>query len=337
MANKLNVGLGGVIPGCLGAQAAKRQSALLAELDACFAAADGPTQPKHKPALSLDPMNEDMMDLCRSWSSVDQGDVRNTCVAFSTLALIELYERIHQGKSTFSDYSEEFLYAKMRVDHKPAPDELPNNYDEGGTFLEQAVQALEISGVCMEDTMPYVKAASRPDALTTPTDAAVAEALDHRVPKGSLKELRLCAENPGDWRKVPILKTVRRALQMGSPVVVSFPVYGASNEWSNRYGSGWRYGHVLDPLAPSDVVSVFEDNTVEKKVRGGHAVCIVGFLEGTDGQDGRFVFKNSWGHRFAKLFEQSPVTPPDIGYGTVSQTHVANHCWELMYRDPQVS
>ena len=220
----------------------------------------------------------------------------------------------------------------MRRDHAPDDGELPNNYEGGSTFLNQASQVFGMTGVCLEDTMPYITGNKKPDFTSDPTHDAELEAHKYRIPEKNFKYFRLSASDPKAWRDVPIIEVIRNALQNGSPVAVAFPVYGKSNQWSNIYSDGWRFGEVLDPRHPPDVVSVFESESVDQLIKGGHAVCIVGYLEGEDGAEGRFVFKNSWGHRFARRFDGALVPPPRPGYGTVSLSHMENHCWEMMYR-----
>ena len=179
-----------------------------------------------------------------------------------------------------------------------------------------------MTGVCLEDTMPYITGNKKPDFTSDPTHDAELEAHKYRIPEKNFKYFRLSASDPKAWRDVPIVEVIRNALQNGSPVAVAFPVYGKSNQWSNIYSDGWRFGEVLDPRHPPDVVSVFESESVDQLIKGGHAVCIVGYLEGQNGAEGRFVFKNSWGHRFARRFDGALVPPPRPGYGTVSLSHM---------------
>ena len=339
MRNTSQKRFGGAKPGNTSDLFDQSQASLIAELAALSRAErDDPDRfdPRETaeklvrlPGVSLASLTDATWALLESWPAQDQGRNRSTCVPFAVLAMIELRERLSTAALEFPNYSEEFLYAKMRVDHQPTID--AHNYNSGSTFLDQAADALIASGVCDERTMPYDTGASRPDYTQVPTDNAKSEAATRKFPVDSFQYLRLRRKDPAEWRGEDINGIVRRELKAGNPVVASFPIYYKSNSWTNFHSDGWKYGEIQDPSWPAHIVDVYDAGIATESVLGGHAVCIVGTRPGSGINDERFVFRNSWGNRFARAYDKALIPPPRAGYGTISGTHLQNHCWELLY------
>lgn len=330
---------GGAIPGDTSDDFDEFQASLLSDLAALSQAERGdpnrfdPRKSADKTVrlsgVSLSSLTDATMALFERWPAQDQGQNRSTCVPFAVLAMIELRERISTAASEFPNYSEEFLYAKMRADHHPRTE--AHNYNTGSTFLDQAANALIASGVCDESIMPYYTGASRPDYTQIPTAIAESQAANRKFPKDSFRYLRLRQKDPTEWRGADINKTVRRELNAGNPVAASFPIYDQSNCWTNIHSDGWQYGTIQDPIWPAHIVDVYDAGIVTESVLGGHAVCIIGVLPSSGKDEERFVFRNSWGDRFARAYDKALIPTARAGYGTISGTHLQNHCWELLY------
>ena len=292
--------------------------------------------------VRLDPLSDEAMEIFTSWQPKEQGKMRSTCVAFSVLAMAELYERLVTGGDEMPDYSEEFLYSKMRRKHARCP--LPPNYEDGSSFMQQAGDALEKWGVCSTRLMPYELRTSIADYLEFPSTPVKENAARRQFPEHYFTYLRLylddCEQANGKeaWKNEKLAERIRSELQSGNPVAAAFPIYRGDNQWTHPASTGWRRGNIGDPDKYAHVVDAFADNEIGKKpIIGGHAVCIVGFREGQDGRDGRFLFRNSWGKRFAAEFrdlnDDDLLRLPGAGYGTISAAHVENHCWELLFRN----
>lgn len=315
---------GGALPGEAGASALAKQGDRLETLQRNLGADPSPASGAGE--TTLDPLNEETWELLRNWQPHEQTSERSTCVAFAVLAMVEFKRRLATGTGDFPDYSEEFLYSKMRRKHLPDPP--PPNWEDGSTFMEQAADALETWGVCEQATMPYNQETKEPAHLEIPTRAMKAAALDRRYDADSFEYFRLYRKNADAWRDVRLVDLIRTELQAGNPVSVSFPIYEQDNQWSHPASSGWRYGYVTDPMHHAHVADCYEEAV------GGHAVCITGFRSDAANPEGRFFFRNSWGDRFAWDYERTEgdvYAPPRPGYGTISAAHVENHCWELMF------
>ena len=337
---------GSAIPNDGDARAIESQAALFETLqsqlwaspdaDILVPFARSPAELSAAPTMSLDPINDAALHLFRAWEPQDQGNYRSTCVAFSVLAMIELHEHLRGNQPSVANYSEEFLYYKMRNEHEP--EDQPANYASGSTFMQQGANALESSGVCLDATMPYRAEITEPDYTEMPKPGALDEAKGRKFGPGSFYYARLYKKALDAWRKMDLVTTFRQALKHGCPISAAFPLYVGDDQWSHYLSNGWRFGYVTDPNPTNrpNIVDIIKENDIGSVINGGHAVCIVGYQNGEDGAEGRFLFRNSWGDRFAGKFddERLPMNAPRRGYGTVSAAHVQNHCWEFMFQKP---
>ena len=114
MDNTRTKGFGGAIPGAASDSTVASQKALIADLArkgrgttklTPFGRQHAPSTPKAFSGVSLDPLNDAAKALLESWPAQDQGQTRNTCIAFATLAMVELFDRLHSDGDSFTNYS----------------------------------------------------------------------------------------------------------------------------------------------------------------------------------------------------------------------------------------
>ena len=256
--------------------------------------------------LSLDPISQGAMQLFESWAPQHQGGKRATCVAFAVLAMVELYDRLHTKSDGIANYSEEFLYYMMREKHVPSV--MPENYENGSTFMDQAARALETNGVCSEATMPYNGAPTEPAHVEKPSIGVIEEALNNRFDPDSFHYLRLFKKEPEKWKAQGLVKVIRNELKNGNPVTAAFPLYSGDDQWFDPDSVGRRFGWVADPTAHDHVVTTIQEHGFDL-IKGGHAVCIIGYQQGDSKTDGRFLLRNSWGERFRHAVQKVPGAP----------------------------
>jgi hypothetical protein len=188
----------------------------------------------------------------------DQGETRETCVAFAGTACWEYHLR-RLGQRV-PDLSEQFLYWKIESS--------PGNKNLGSAF-----QVLQNTGECTAATWPYSKnvIANNP-GQGPPPEAAVTEASRYRCT--TVRQL----PSP------PSVGAIRAELQEGRPVAVAIPVY---KSW---YISGVNrlYGIINMPLptdggpGPIGHAIVLVGCADDSNYKGG----------------GYFMVRNSWGLRW---------------------------------------
>lgn len=194
----------------------------------------------------------DSVNLIDDFSPIRNQGQRGTCTAFACCAMREYLT----GEPDI-DLSEQFLYwACQKKDN-------PLESSSEGTSISTAMTILKDTGVCFEQTWPYVKEKKKPYHQGPPSDGAEAESSEFKL---------INAE------RIPItVEEVCSALARGFPVVVGIPCY---KSWSNPYTQ--LTGRINMPF-PLEVP------------RGGHAVLIVAY----DKDEDVFVFRNSWGTEWA--------------------------------------
>jgi hypothetical protein len=209
--------------------------------------------------------------------------VRGTCVAFAVTAVFEY--ALGVKFETSIDLSEQFLYwsAKGRDGDPEAP----------GTLVEVAMKCLADTGQCLEESWPYnpVPVAGSEGQGPAPA-AAVSDAVGRKASGSMLNANDVSA----------IIKTI----DAGRPVALTVPVY---QNWIDNEALD-EYGFFPLPLATT-------------KIRGGHAMCVVGYGADADTPGGGYlVMRNSWSTDWAP---SSPIAP---GHGTLPFEYVQRLAWE---------
>ena len=215
---------------------------------------------------------------------LNQGQ-RGTCVAFGTTAVREFFT----GKDG-PKLSEQYLYwgAKQRDGHE----------NEVGTWIRYAIQCLEESGICREETWPYNPYPGETEHQGPPPPGAEREACRYRIVKGI----------PITGNSVDSMRAVLAGTSRLSARVIAFgiPVF---RSWRQNPIT-FRTGRIPMPLPDEPHV-------------GGHCMTLVGYKDDdTWPGGGYFIFRNSWGEGWARECEYG------AGYGTIPYAFMAEYGWE---------
>ena len=192
---------------------------------------------------------------------------RGTCVAFASTALREFL------LDCKIDLSEQFLYwACKQLDGIP---------DVAGTYVNTAMTALGVKGICEADIWKYY-----------PEDIPGNEGQDPPPPNSEANAVKYIMENNRTVAhyKVEHYKRVLAGTDQvqGMPVVVAVLVF---NSWFISPNTNLT-GKITMPLPGEMPV-------------GGHAMLVVGYQDDiTVPGGGYFIVRNSWGKEWA---EESPV------------------------------
>ncbi len=123
--------------------------------------------------------------------------------------------------------------------------------DQEGTYIKTALEVLIELGVCEETYWPYVA-----HNTGSPKPGAEENASRYKIKA---------------YARLDSLETMKRSLVVNGPCVAGVAVY---NNWSTQ--EVWSSGKIPMPG--------------NSPLRGGHAICIVGYDDETE----MFKFKNSW-------------------------------------------
>lgn len=265
------------------------------------------------------------------WPPRDQFG-RGTCVAFATLAAVELHRALREDMPP-ERLSEHFLHMRMTTAH-PLPEAEALHLPNGSVLLRQALWALEADGVLRAELAPY-----KPFVAETDDDAAVADLLAQATPimcraygtigsPESIDPARVDPIVPGQQTAQKILDF----LKQGLPVVTGVPLFTHQSGLSN-----W----ILPAALRSGVVLCPDDANAPSLIgprADGHVVCITGFLPArSDPLGGWFIFRNSWGLDFAShsVTAAPAATAGMRGFGLLSATHINKYCWEYLVPVPE--
>jgi len=198
----------------------------------------------------------------------DQGE-RGTCVAFATVALREFLA------GSTAELSEQFLYwACKELDGGDGP----------GTTIHTAMSALSEYGVCLAGLWPYNRRQIEGDEAQGSPDAKVLKAAeDYRLAQSRTVE--------------PTLAEHYKQMLAGDKQTPGMPVVFATLVFNSWFMSAetHRTGKITMPLPG------------EQPLGGGHAWCIVGYVDDPSVPGGGyFIVRNSWNRQWAA---DSPEVP----------------------------
>lgn len=267
------------------------------------------------------------------WPPRDQFG-RGTCVAFATLAAVELHRAL-QDDMPPDRLSEQFLHHRMTTAHAPPEPEaahLPN----GSVLLRQALRALEADGVVRSEHAPYKPFAAGVSGSSEPAMAellGMARKIECRAygtigTPASIDPARIDPIRPGHQTAQKILDFLKEGL----PVAIGVPMFRHRSGLTNwTLPATMRSGVVL---CPDDANAPL----LEGPRSDGHVVCVTGFLPASsDPLGGWFVFRNSWGLEFGthSVIEAAEPVAGLRGFGLISASHVNNYCWEYLVPIPE--
>lgn len=293
-----------------------------------FATTQKPTTKSRSMAPSAIRLDAQYAD---QWPARDQYG-RGTCVAFATLAAVELQLAVRQDLPP-ERLSEQYLHERMTNNH--SVHEVDGvSVPEGGVLLRQAFSALEADGVIESRRAPYKPAAygsgrgkhkaPTPDvSRTEQADPIVCRAYGTIGVVAGLDPDRVDNIHPGVNTAAKLLGFLRQGL----PVAVGVPLFQHASGLNN-----W----ILPSTIRSGIVLCPEDKNappLDGPLEGGHVVCLIGYIpDQSEPLGGWFVFRNSWGLGFASH-------PPNMGFGptagvrghgVISATHLNSYCWEYL-------
>lgn len=208
---------------------------------------------------------------------------RGTCVAFAVTAALEY--TLRESLGTPIDLSEQFLYwAAKQADGAP---------DRPGTLIKVAVGCLAATGQALEELWPYNPTPMAGNESQRPAPGDAIQDASNRKADGALLDARN-------------VSAIVAEVDAGRPVPLTVPVYP---NWIDNDALD-EYGFFPLPLATS-------------RIKGGHAMCVVGYGADADTPGGGyFVMRNSWSDQWAL---QSPVGP---GLGILPFAYVERLAWE---------
>ncbi|QYU70034.1 hypothetical protein J4558_07935 [Leptolyngbya sp. 15MV] len=267
---------------------------------------------------SPDLNDEEGVDLLGHWPPLwpvrDQGFSEPTCVPFAVNACQE-WEDLKPGIGA-SRLGSVFLYQRIRSQLGPGS-------GQGGTKLTEVEAIMPVEGVCREALWPDSSSITAAPSASALNDAATRRRAAQCADLGWNNPSRL----PGPAR------TTLELLRLGRPVAITIPTF--RDPMSTSKTTNWTdaYARVTGVVRPKKANWDFV---------GGHAVCILGFQPATkDTLGGYFIFRNSWGDRFAK----QPLTPaapqgggkpveptvPARGYGAIGASEIEAYVSELLF------
>jgi len=197
----------------------------------------------------------DLRDYCTAMNQLSIG----SCAGNATAECIEIldaliYVKNHPGQNpVVTPLSRLFIYTMARSLQDDDYDGDPDVDVDKGTYLRLCMDILTRFGICSEALWPY----DITKVYDMPSIKSMRQAAGHRI-RGYFS-----IDETGDDRCNAIIA----ALRANHPVA-----------FGTRVGESFKHVTDLTPVnPPTDDI-------------GGHAMCIVGYLEGVG-----FIVKNSWG------------------------------------------
>jgi hypothetical protein len=206
---------------------------------------------------------------------------RGTCVAFASIAYLEFH--LYDASPKTQHHAEQFVYWACK--------ELDGLGQVEGTYVRIALQVLRTRGACLAKTWPYEPLPVGPtEGQGPPRNGAEEEANRHTWAAAR----KMAATN---------VQRLRERIDQQQPVVLSVKTFPC-----------WDHPAVESTgEVPLPVPGTRPD--------GGHAVCVVGYeLRDDIAGGGAFVFRNSWGRKWARRKGRFGE-----GYGTLAFDYVTKY------------
>jgi len=218
------------------------------------------------------------VDLRASWWTINNQENTGSCVGWATADGVTRYHMTKAAKIT----QQQLLsprYIWMASKETDANTTRPESFIEGaGTTLKAAVDVARKYGVALMDDLPFH---IQTNMFTGNENTFYASCSQRKI--AAYFNLH---KDPSSWKTW---------LATGGPILAAFNV---DSSWDNAAQNG---GNI--------------DKFVASSVRGGHAVCIVGYKT-----DGRFIVRNSWG-----------TTWGDKGFGYLHPDYIAAAFFDESY------
>jgi hypothetical protein len=217
-------------------------------------------------------------DLRQPWWGIGNQESTGSCVGWATADGVGRYTMVTAGKLPQSGrLSPRFTWmASKETDEFPSP---PTTFiEQSGTSLKAAVETAKRYGFALESELPFHISTTM---VSGDPNAFYASCARRKI--ASYFNLR---RNLDDWRVW---------LSSKGPLLVGLSV-------DSNFDTAASRGGKIDSFAPSTV-------------RGGHAVCVVGYRA-----DGRFIVRNSWGTSWG-----------DQGFGYVSAAYISKAFFDESY------
>jgi len=210
------------------------------------------------------------VDLRAPWWSINNQEDTGSCVGWATADGVTRYHMVKANKITQKQLLSP-RYIWMASKETDTITTRPESFIEGaGTTLKAAVDVARKYGVAFMDELPFHV---QTKMFTGNENTFYASCAQRKI--AAYFNLH---NNTSSWRTW---------LATGGPILAAFNV---DSSWDNAGNNGGN----IDKFIPGSV-------------RGGHAVCIVGYRA-----DGRFIVRNSWG-----------TTWGDKGFGYLHPDYIA--------------
>jgi hypothetical protein len=144
-------------------------------------------------------------------------DPRGTCVAFSSVAVME---HVLTVGGSYQELSEQFLYWNCKTnDGDPRP----------GTWLRFAFPLIRRDGVCLESTWAYQKLGCATEDCGPPPPTAIPEALTYRMrdqalPPNSIADIKAALASRCVAFSIPVFRSWYRSLEVRRTGRILMPV-----------------------------------------------------------------------------------------------------------------
>jgi C1A family cysteine protease len=220
-------------------------------------------------AVAAAPQLPSSVDLRAPWWTINNQANTGSCVGWATADGVVRWH-MHQAGKLDDDTMLSPRHVWMASKETDALTTLPETFlEEAGTMIKAAVAIARSSGVALESDLPF--------RIATTMYTGTEQTFYTRCAQYRIASYHNLQKDLTTWKQW---------LSQQGPILVALQVDRSWDEAGQNAGE-------IDTFNPSTV-------------RGGHAVCLVGYRT-----DGRFIVRNSWG-----------TTWGDDGFGYVSPEYI---------------